>query len=161
LNCEAGGKHVPYYYQSEMSSLKFFVKEDGREFPLCDMSEPESAAIGECVNDLIPYNTESYWFEADTCLFDEDEAPYGILRCYTNNPSPKDGSMDASRIPHPFPTELMEALSGKTFLVHPRQLGLNPWGTKVELIFEAPPASASLPVKGIKASALIAAALKQ
>jgi hypothetical protein len=144
-----------------MSSLKFFVKEDGREFPVCEMSAPEGAAIGECVNDLIPYTTDSYWFEADTCLFDEDEAPYGILRCYTYNPTPKDGSMDESRIPHPFPTELMEALSGKTFRVHPRQLGLSPWGTKVELVFEAPSVSASVRVKGTKASALIAAALKK
>jgi hypothetical protein len=144
-----------------MSSLKFFVKEDGREFPICDMSEPESAAIGECVNDLIPYSPEDYWFEADTCLFDdEDEAPYGILRCYTHNPRPKNGSVLESRIPHAIPQDLMASLSGKTFRIQPRQLGLNPWGAKVELIFESLLAKEE-PVKGIKASVLIAAALKQ
>lgn len=152
--------YVPFSSLSTMSYLKFFVKEDGREFPICDMSEPESAAIGECVNDLIPYSTENYWFEADTCLFDEDEAPYGILRCYTHNPSPSNGSVLESRIPHAIPQDLMSSLSGKTFFIQPRQLGLNPWGSKVELIFESLLPKEE-PVKGIKASVLIAAALKK
>jgi hypothetical protein len=88
-----------------------------------------------------------------------------------------------SRLPHPIPQDILTKLAGKTFVVHPRQLGLNPWGKKVEVIFEsveapAPaPAPAPTPVPppvpvpdpappkpvvkaGIPVSALIAAALK-
>lgn len=146
-----------------MSSIKFFVKEDDKDFPVWQMTEPESAAIGECVDDLVPHESkwaDKYWFEADLCLLDEDEAPYGVLHCFTHNPSPKNGSLLESRIPHAIPEEVLQALSGKTFVVHPRQLGLNPWGKKVEIVFESI-LPAEKPVNGIKASVLIAAALKQ
>lgn len=151
-----------------MSSIKFFVKEDGREFSVCEMSEPESAAIEECVDDLIPaqfkWSTE-LWFEVDLinlCVLDdeEEESEWGVLRCFTHNLTPKNGSLLESRVPHPFPTEVLQALSGKTFVVYPRQLGVNPWGKKVEIVFESVLPKEE-PVKGIKASALIAAALNK
>jgi hypothetical protein len=103
------------------------------------MTEPESAAIEECVDDLLPMSKGTYWFEPDLCLLDEDEdemPSYGLVSCYTENPRPKDGSLGESRIPHPLPKELLDALQGKTFRVYPRQLGLNPWGEKVEIVFE-------------------------
>jgi hypothetical protein len=147
-----------------MSYLKFFVKENGRPFSVSEMSEPETAAIAECVDQLIPNTyqyTSDYWLEVETCLIDEefrDEEPeYGIVRCYTQNPNPKNGSLGESRLHHPFPKELAEKLYGKIFHVTPRQLGLNPWGHSVEIIFEDP--RPKTPLGGIKASALIAAAL--
>lgn len=144
-----------------MSSLKFTVKENDKLFPVCEMTEPECAAIEECVNDLIPSfceNRHDYWLEPDLCLLEEDEEmpSYGLLCCYTHNPNPKNGSLAESRIPHPLPKEVLDQLAGKTFLVNPRQLGLSPWGNKVEVVFEA-----VAPVRGVKASVLIAAALKQ
>jgi hypothetical protein len=128
-----------------MSFLKFFVKEDDRDFPVCHMSEPESAAIAECVNDLVPSKYEmlstSFWFETDVCLLDEeDEQPsFGLLRCYTYNQTAKNDSLDESRIPYPIPEDVVTSLAGKTFRVNPRQLGLNPWGVKVEITFESTP----------------------
>jgi hypothetical protein len=140
---------------SKMSFLKFFVKENGKEFAISDMSEPETAAIEECVVDLLPKPKGPYWFEPDTCLEDLDDAvPYGVVWCYTDNPNPKDGSLGQSRIPHPVPQELLEAVQGKTFHVVPRQLGVNPWGHSVEIVFEAPAKG------GLKASDLIQLALQ-
>lgn len=148
-----------------VTAIKFTVREDDRDFPVCDMSEPECAAIEECVEDLIPYtfkNAESFWFETDTCFAGEDDdeemVEYGKLRCYTHNPNPQNGSLLESRLPFSFPSELLEQLGGKTFRVHPRQLGVNPWGTKIEIVFQdlAP----KKPTSGVKASDLIAAALK-
>jgi hypothetical protein len=138
------------------TTLKFYVKEDDRDFPVCHMTEPEGAAIGECVDDLCPnaWGTE-YWFESDTCLLDEgeedddgeyQEPTYGLLRCFIHNPKPRNGSMMESRLPHPIPDTLLRKLAGKTFVVHPRQLGLNPWGKKVEVLFEAVEAPAPVPV---------------
>jgi len=174
------------------TTLKFYVKEDDRDFAVCDMSEPEAAAIGECVDDLCPnaWGT-GYWFEADTCILDYDEEgdgdyeepKFGLLRCFIHNPNPRNGSLMESRLPHPIPQDILTKLAGKAFVVHPRQLGINPWGKKVEVIFEsveapAPaPAPAPTPVPppvpvpdpappkpvvkaGIPVSALIAAALK-
>lgn len=166
-----------------LTTLKFTVREDDREFPVCDMSEPESAAIEECVNDLIPREfqyTDTFWFDVDTCFAGEDEGEdmveYGLLRCFTHNPAPKNGSLLENRMPFPFPKQVLEELRGKTFRVDPRQLGLNPWGTKVEVVFEGAPVGplhattpvgplhpttpAKKSVAGIKASDLIAAALK-
>ena len=138
-----------------MSYIKFFVKEDGKEFPVCQMTEPETAAIEECVWDLLPKSKGVYWFEPDTCLidFDDEDYPYGVVWCYIHNPEPKNGSLGESRIPHPVPKELVDAVAGKTFRVYPRQLGVNPWGSVVEIIFE------SIAPQGIKASELIARAL--
>lgn len=172
------------------TTLKFFVKENGNDFSVSDMTEPESAAIGECVDDLVPNTYDSvYWLETDTCLFDEDqegdeEPKYGLLRCFTHNPNPQNGSLLESRLPHPIPQTILTKLSGKTFRIYPRQLGLSPWADKVEVVFEAvepapvppqpvpdpqpepapapaPAPSPPEPVKpGIKASELIAAALQ-
>ena len=133
------------------TTLKFFVKEDGRDFAVCDMTEPEGAAIGECVDDLLPssWGTE-YWFEADTCVSEEDEddnlPEYGLLRCFIHNPNPRNGSLFASRLPHPIPQDILTKLAGKTFVVRPRQLGLSPWGAKVEVLFESVEAPAPKPV---------------
>lgn len=121
---------------------------------------------------------------------DEDyvEPAYGLLRCFTHNPSPRNHSMYESRIPHPIPQKVLDKVAGKTFRVRPRQLGLNPWGDKVEITFEsvsspspppppvpptpnpepapapapAPPAPPAppQPKAGVKVSDLIAAALK-
>jgi len=149
-----------------MSFLKFFVKEDGGDFPICHMSEPESAAIAECVDDLVPSKyqmmSNTFWFETDVCMLDEEdeEPPFGLLRCYTHNPNAKNGSLGESRIPYTMPDDIVASLAGKTFRVNPRQLGLNAWASKVEITFESV-APKELPVKGIKASTLIAAALKQ
>ena len=138
------------------TTLKFYVKEDNCDFPVCHMTEPEGAAIGECVDDLCPnaWGTE-YWFETDTCLIDEEEdedgeyqePTYGLLRCFTHNPKPQNGSMMASRLPHPIPDAVLRKLAGKTFVVQPRQLGVNPWGKKVEVLFESvePPAPKPVP----------------
>ncbi len=168
-----------------VTTLKFFVKEDGSDFPICHMTEPEGSAIGECVEMIVssPFGAV-YWFDADTCLFEdeEDDADYGILRCFTHNMAPKNGSLDESRVPYPIPQDLLTKLSGKTFRIRPRQLGLNPWGKKIELTFESVPVAAPAPLPapvpvpvpaiapesdpvpvqkaGIKASTLIAAALK-
>jgi hypothetical protein len=145
-----------------VTTLKFFVRENDNDFSISQMSEPESAAIQECIDDLIPHEfqfSETCWVEADTCFSgeedDEDEPTYGRLRCFTHNPHPRNGSIVESRLPFPIPQALLQTLAGKTFQVYPRQLGLNPWGKKVEVVFEAPPVKS-----GIKASALIAAALK-
>lgn len=118
------------------------------------MSEPESSAIAECVEALLPKSKGAYWFEADVVLFDEDEPPYGLVRCYQKNPNPKNGSLSESQLPHPLPQELLDAVEGKTFRVHPKQYGLNPWGATVEIKF------GTLSKKGVKASDLIAAALQ-
>lgn len=148
-----------------ITTLKFTVREDDKEFSVSHMSEPECAAIEECINDLIPREfqyTETFWFDVDMCFSgeeEEDEMPnYGLLRCFTHNPNPKNGSLLEGRMPFPFPKKLLDELQGKTFRVHPRQLGVNPWGTKVEVIFEA--AAVKKPSAGVKASELIAAALK-
>ena len=136
--------------------LKFYVRENGRDFPICHMTEPEGAAIGECVDDLLPnsWGTE-YWFEADTCILDYDEKDddgdyeeptFGLLRCFTHNPHPKNGSMMESHLPHPIPDAVLRKLAGKTFVVRPRQLGLNPWGAKVEVLFESVSPSPAPPV---------------
>lgn len=122
-----------------MTSLKFTVLENGVQFSVSHMSEPESAAIEECIDDLLPQAKGPYWFEPDLCLLDEDEdemPSYGRVWCYTHNPKPNNGSLAESRIPHAVPQELLEALQGKTFRVYPRQLGVNPWGDKVEIVFE-------------------------
>jgi hypothetical protein len=145
-----------------MSFLKFFVEENGTDFPLCHMSAPEMDAIEECVDALCPEPTSpDYWFEVDTLpelsteVEEEEEVPYGVVWCYKHNPNPKNGSVLESRLPHTLPDELIHALSGKSFVVHPRQLGLNPWGKEVRIRFEE-----LVPKKGIKASDLIAAALR-
>jgi hypothetical protein len=137
-----------------MSTIKFFVIEDGEPFSISQMSEPEGYSIGLCVKKLLPNtNSEDYWFDVDTCLFDEDEVEpeFGLLRCYKDNPN--EGVFE-SRIPHPIPKKILDSLHGKTFRVYPKQYGLSPWGKKVEIRFE------SLPKEGVKASELIAAALK-
>jgi hypothetical protein len=151
------------------SFLKFTVNEDSQMFPISIMTEPETAAIAECINELLPSPTQAnYWFEPDLCILDEEfyedgeEPVFGLLRCYTYNLTPKNGSVDENRIPHPFPSELLTKFSGKTFLVEPRQLGLSPWGKKVEIVFESVDLPlVEKPVNGIRASDLIAAALKQ
>lgn len=138
-----------------MSSLKFFVNENNNRFSISNMSEPECYSISLCVEALLPSPKGNYWFEVDTCLLEEeDDSPsYGLVQCYQENPTPKDGSLGESRIPHPVPKELLDAVQGKRFHVDPIQYGLNPWGKSVEIVFESVK-------KGILASTLIAAALK-
>lgn len=135
-----------------ITTLKFFVRENGSEFPLSDMSEPECAAIGECVDDLVPTAWGSdYWFDSDTCIFDEDEdddemPAYGLLRCNTYIPRFENGLRFEAKVPHPIPKEVLDKLAGKSFCVQPRQLGLNPWGSKVEIRFEPVPVPPVPPV---------------
>lgn len=173
--------------------LKFFIKENGSDFGICDMTEPERAAISECVSDLIPdkYLFDAVWFEVDTCIltdedddsFDEDdtyeEPKYGLLRCFRHNPNPRYFTSMKSKLPTDFPQDVLDKLAGKTFRIYPRQLGVNPWGVKIELRFESVepvvlpavvpepavvPAQAEPPkntTSGTPASVLIAAALKK
>ena len=142
------------------STLKFYVREDGRDFSISDMTEPESAAIAECVSDLIPSRfqyTMNYWFEVDVCILEESdededseeeyqEPTYGLLRCFTHNPRPRNSSQMESRLPWQIPQEVLTSLAGKTFRVYPRQLGLNPWGKTIEVKFEDIQAPAPVPV---------------
>lgn len=124
------------------TTLKFYVKEDGADFSISHMSGQETASIEECVSDLLPscWGADC-WFEADTCLYDEDEdepePDYGLVRCFTHNPKPKNGSQMELRLPYAIPTDVLAKYAGKTFRVHPRQFGVNPWGAKVEITFEA------------------------
>lgn len=125
------------------TTLKFFVRENDQEFPVCFMSSKEADAIGECVDDLIPNEyqmSDVFWLEADLVFSGEDDndddPAYGRLRCYTYNPNPSNGSLAESRIPFEMPEELVQMLAGKTFRVNPRQLGVNAWGERVEIRFE-------------------------
>lgn len=120
------------------TSIKFFVYENGTLFSVSEMSEPESAAISECVDYLLPTSkSASYWFEPDVCLLDpkDEDAAYGRVWCYTHTLNPKDGSQAESRLPHPIPQELKE-LAGKRYHITPRQYGVNPWGHSIEIRFE-------------------------
>lgn len=138
------------------TTLKFYVREDGQDFGINCMTEPECAAIGECVDDICQSDWgKNYWFEADTCLLDEDdgdedddyvEPTYGLLRCFTHNPAPRNYSIYENRIPYDIPQDILNKVAGKTFVVRPRQLGLNPWGKKVEILFESVAAPAPTPV---------------
>ncbi len=139
---------TPQQPSERMSYITFTVREDDKDFPVSQMTEPEAAAIEECVNDLLPGQGAGImtWLEVDmlpSLTFDidddEEEPPYGIVICYTPNPNPLNGSLLDSRIQHPFPEDVRKKLMGKTFMVHPRQLGLNPWGKKVEIVFESAP----------------------
>lgn len=142
-----------------MMTLKFFVKENDTDFPLSQMSEPETFAISECVRTLLPVSEEEdCWFEPDVCVFvrDEEEEPaYGLVRYYQENPNPKDYSLAESRIAKEIPQTVIDSLQGKTFRVKPKRYGVNPWGKKVEITFES-----VKPVNGMKASELISLALK-
>lgn len=146
-----------------MSSLKFTVKEDGELYPVCQMSTHDAAAIEECIDALLPAPaSDKYWFVVETCIDEEDDeeemAPYGLVKCVTfNKEDPVLGVLQGNNDPYPLPEELINAISGKTFTVYPIQYGVNPWGKKVEIIFESCPPPKP---KGVKASALIAAALK-
>lgn len=142
--------------KSIMYSLKFTVYEDGQLFSINEMTEPESAAISECVHDLfhLPAGI-TYWPEVDVVRLDDDEASEGVLRFYTMNPEPKSGSLEDSRTPHTIPAEVLAKLTGKRFHIQPPQYGLSPWGKNVELVFEGLPVTT-----GMRASDLIAAALE-
>lgn len=78
------------------------------------------------------------------CLLDDvpeaelGEPDFGLLRCFTHNPAPKNGTVLESRLPSEFPQKALDALAGKTFRVYPRQLGLSPWAKTVEIVFENP-----------------------
>lgn len=115
-----------------MSRLEFTVLEDGKEFALCDMSEPELAAIEECIVASLPNHKGKYWFEVDMIV--DDEARRGRILCFQENPNPKNQSPAELQMPHPLPKEL-EELNGKRIRIAPRQLGLSPWGDLVEVIF--------------------------
>lgn len=135
--------YTPLPFKMPITTLKFFVRENDNDFSVSEMSEPESAAISECVDDLLPTRWElDYWFETETCLFDETDdvdPEYGLVRCFTHNPRPSNGSQLESRLPFPIPQEVLDSIAGKTFRVYPRQLGVNPWGSKVEVRFEPIP----------------------
>jgi hypothetical protein len=150
-----------------MSKIRFTVREDDKEFSVSHMTEPEQAAIQECVEDLLPKLPEYLWWQVETCLVDEEDMleveaeypeqdqPYGLIKCRKINPNPRNGSMAEESIPAKIPEPALQALQGKTFRVRPRQLGLSPWGAKVEIVFEAPKA------KPMLASELIQRALSQ
>ena len=122
------------------SFLKFSVYQDNVEFPVSDMSEPECAAIEECVKDLIPssysYNS-GFLFDVETSVADDlvEEEGCGLLKC-----------MNDDQRPVPFPYELLKFLGGKKFRVKPNQYGLNPWGKKVHILFEALPPRVVIPL---------------
>lgn len=141
-----------------MEPLKFTVRENGKLFPSNQMTEPECYAIQEQVESLLPKPQGDYWFEVDTALLDyegDNEPDFMWVWCYKQNPSPKNGSQNESRLPAPLPKELVDALDGKIFHVYPNQYGLSPWNGTVEIVFE------SLEKKGgVSASYLIAEALK-
>lgn len=125
--------------KSTPSSIKFYVRENEKMFPLSSMSEPEQFSIQQEVNGLLPKpKGTDFWFEVDTCLLDceEEEPAYGLVCCFKQNPSPKNDSDMESKIPHPFPAEVLEKLYGSTHSVSPTQYGLNKWGNKVEILFE-------------------------
>jgi hypothetical protein len=124
-------------YSQMVTSLKFFVREHGNVLPVFQLTSNECDAIQECVEDLIPTSFQglgSLWFEADMCT--DDEASYGLLRCFSPNPNPTNGSLAASRLPAEFPPQVLDVLKGKTCAVRPRQFGLSPWGERVEIVFE-------------------------
>ena len=141
----------PFQLFASMSSIKFTVMEDDSLFPTSQMSEPEGFSISLCVEGLLPdVGGKDYWFEVDMSPDDpEDEVEkegeeeemyegpkYGLVKCYQQNPNPKNSSWGESKIPHPFPEEVFNDLKGKTFLVSPVQYGVNPWGKKVQIVFE-------------------------
>lgn len=129
-----------------MSQLKFYVKEDGCDYPLSWMTAGERRAIEECVNNLLRSKINNhYWLEADTHILDQDGPDFGLLRC-----------IDKMRSPCPIPLEILKNISGTTFRIHPPQTGPIPWAEGVEVVFE----KVSV-IHGTKASDLIAAALKQ
>jgi hypothetical protein len=130
------------------SQIRFFVYENGDLFPISSMTEPETAAIQECVQDLLPsaFSMGDVWMDVDTCLYDDEDADqdeddykepeYGLLKCRTLNLKPKNGSLGEMSIAGTIPDEILRIVNGKRFTVHPRQLGLSPWGQKVEIQFE-------------------------
>ncbi len=144
------------------TQIRFFVYENDNLFSISQMTEPESAAIGECVHYLLPstFTMRNFWMEVETCLFDEDEdededgeykePDYGLLKCRRHNPKPNNGSWGNSSIPCVIPDEILQLVNGKRFEVHPRQLGLSPWGAKVEVQFETLPSSTVVPAPGAK-----------
>jgi hypothetical protein len=143
---------------TSIESLKFTVKENGNLFSASEMTEPESYSIEVEVNDLLPKPEGECWFEVDRTVWDNecDEDPeYMVLRCYKLNPTPKNSSQMESKLPAPLPANLLDAIAGKTFRVHPKQYGLSPWADNVEIVFE--PVNKT---KGLPASYLIAEALK-
>ena len=141
--------------------IKFTVKENGKTFPSYYMTEPECYAIQREVEDLLPEPKGDYWFEVDSSLsdYEEDDKPeFMRVWCYKQNPTPKNSSEMESKIPAPLPSELLNALSGKTIRIKPIQYGLSEWADKVEVVFESIPTE---PVaKGVKVSYLIAEAKK-
>ena len=123
----------------KMNAIKFTVRENDELFPICHMSSHEAAAIEECIQELVPDSiSRSYWFEVDMSpeVDTDEDVPYGVLACLTHNPKPLDWKLKNLSIPHPFPKGLLKKLSGKTFVVNPVQYGVNPWGKKVEIVFE-------------------------
>jgi hypothetical protein len=125
------------------SFLKFFVYENNVEFPVPDMSEPECAAIEECVKNLIPpaYNyTSGFVFDVETLTIDDivEEEGCGLLKC--------NSMLNGEKRAVPIPYELLKFLAGKKFRVKPNQYGINPWGRKVEILFEALPPRVIIPL---------------
>lgn len=126
------------------SFLKFFVYENNEEFPVCDMSAPECGAIEECVKNIIPtsysYISSGFLFDVETSIADEavEEEGCGLLKCNI--------IVNGKERAAPMPYELLKFLAGKKFRVKPKQYGLNPWGKKVEILFEALPPRVVLPL---------------
>lgn len=117
-----------------MTSIKFYLREDGEDFPISNLSGQEAPAIEECVTKLFPEKYgASYWFEVDMSP-EDDFVPYGVVKCKTYNKDPK--NLLYANIPHPIPRTILQRVSGKAFRIYPIQYGVNPWGKVVEVIFE-------------------------
>lgn len=108
-----------------IGKITVFVK--GQELKAELMTEPEVAAILECVHDLFrTYGSKIYF---DASLSDEDDL---LLHCFEETPDGRDSYWI------PFPSEwtakTVTMSGGKEFKligdkipVTPRQLGLSPW----------------------------------
>lgn len=124
-----------------MSQLKFYILENGADFPLSNMTEPERAAIHECISEHFPnsWPTNDTWHEVDTCILEEDdeeEPDYGLVKCRQQNLAPKNGSLGELSIPAPFEADKIRKYLGKTLQIYPVQLGLSPWSENVQVRFD-------------------------
>lgn len=109
-------------------NAKVTVYEKGQEFKPSLMTEPEVAAILECIHELFrTYGTRIY-FDATV---DEEEDTL-VIHCYEETPDGKDShwipfpkEWEAKAIP--MSNRRVFNLIGDKIPITPRQLGLSPW----------------------------------
>ena len=105
------------------------------------MTTPESDAIRFCVEDLLPRPRDSVcvdcnarthfaWMEVETTPLenDQDPAEYGLVLCLTHGAASGDAQ-------HSLPPEVIHKLVGNSFRIHPKQLGVHPWGSNITVAF--------------------------